>query len=146
MKRSPAILAILFPIFLVACGSPSAQPPVSPAVNLTGEWVVVYELEGYVLDPVVWIITQSGSSVEVRNPDVIDIPCGNETSEIQGNRWIYSASFDASNCPVFNPLGGHLSFDALASNTAFGGSITLRITSPAAAAGTYRGRIIGVKQ
>ena len=143
------ILAILLLIFLVACNpSPSATPPTPqpPTVDLTGTWAVAFELEGFVGGPYTWVLIQEGSTIFIYEPNALDIPCGqNEMSRVSGNRWRTSISYNPSNCPLYAPLSGKLSLNVLASDTAFGGSLTFRVTSPSASAGTYQGRIAGAK-
>ena len=75
------------------------------------------------------------------------MPCGNETSRVEGNSWIYDASFNASNCPILQPLSGRLTFNVLvnADATAFAGPMTFVITIGESSE-TYRGRLIGVRQ
>ena len=100
------------------------------------------ELEGFVSQPAVWHIVQSGSNVEINDPNIPDVPCGTGTSKIAGNRWTVNTSFNPSNCPILAPLSGRMSFTALASATSFGGSLTLTVEG----SGTFSGRIAGVRR
>ena len=142
-------LSLVALLILVACSSPSAQPPVPPTVNLTGTWVATPELYGYTLEPFVWGLTQSGSRVSIGSPDpdIPSVPCGNETSRVEGNSWIYDASFNASNCPILQPLSGRLTFNVLvdADATAFAGPMTFVITIGESSE-TYSGRLIGARR
>ena len=149
MSAYRSTLSLVALLILVACSSPSGQPPVPPTVNLTGTWVATPELMGYTLEPFVWGLTQSGSRVSIGSPDpdIPSVPCGNETSRVEGNRWIYDASFNASNCPILQPLSGRLTFNVLvdADATAFAGPMTFVITIGESSE-TYSGRLIGVRQ
>lgn len=149
MSAYRSALSLVVLLILVACSNPSAQPPVPPTVNLTGTWVVTSELVGYTLEPFVWTLTQSGSRVRIGgpNPNIPSVPCGNETSRVQGNRWTYDASFNTSNCPILNPLSGRITYNVLvnANATAFAGSMTFVITDGESGE-TYRGRLIGARR
>lgn len=144
------LLAVPFIVaFLVACSPPSGAPSrPQPTVDLTGTWAVTMELEGFTVGPFTWVLVQSGSRIRGYTSDVPDTPpCGEGEERIVSDRWTGRMSFNPSNCPTGYAgfQSGSASFNIRASNTVFGGSITITATSPAHLVGTYRGSLRGVR-
>jgi hypothetical protein len=151
-------IILLATVGLFGCGSgpsalPQAPPPasMSPTVDLSGTWQVefVSPTLAAIVGPYTWELVQEGATVTIyeRTFGGDPTPCGEyERSTVSGNRWRVEGSFSPSNCPGFAPAAGTLSFDALASNTAFSGDLTVTLTAPASIAGTYQGRVTGTKQ
>ena len=141
------MLAILLLIFLIAC-SPSTLGPESPAVDLTGTWDVTLELQGSTGGPFTWVLTQKDSFVYIYEPYAPADSCKRSglVSEVSGNRWKASFSYDPLSCPPDAILSGEFSFDVLVTGLVFRGPLTFTDTSQPAFAETHEGRIVGVRQ
>ncbi|MDE0397330.1 MAG: hypothetical protein OXL96_05965 [Candidatus Poribacteria bacterium] len=141
------MLAILLLIFPIAC-TPSTLEPEPPAVDLTGTWEVTLELQGSTGGPFTWLLTQKDSFVYINELGAsIDSCKRNElVSEVSGNQWKASFSYDPLDCPPDTPLSGEFSFDVLVTGLVFRGPLTFIDTSQPAFPETHEGRIIGVRQ